>query len=98
MDKKDFYIPRTLYQIVNLSMRAKILYSILVDRVLKECDDKYQPFAVRQSELAEELGVSVPTIKKIVQELVDYGLVEKCGRSSQKVNMYKLKKVDWLRE
>lgn len=77
-------LPRFLMQryYSDLSNDSKMLYAILKDRMNLSIDNEFMylddvPYVIySRQELAESLGVSRPTVIKVMKELVTYNLIE----------------------
>lgn len=89
-----YTIPKFLFsqEFEDLSNDARILYALLKDkhelsirnRCVNENNEVYLEYTRRDMEIM--LGLTKPTIVKIVKELIKYGLLEEERTGNQKAN------------
>ncbi len=75
-------IPRPIYEFSGLDMTARYAFGLIYDRLQlsarnrNDYTDTYGLYCVFSREaMAAEMGVSVPTLRKAIKQLIDRGLI-----------------------
>lgn len=82
-------MPRKVLRAKGLSRNAKCIYALLLDYAWQEGS-----CFPGQDRLAEDLNISVDTVRKDLNELKDYGLISWTQRGLNKTNIYYINSLD----
>lgn len=76
------FIPRPVYEFAGLDMASRYAFGLIYDRLqlsAKNRDrftDRYGLYCVFSREsMAAEMGITVPTLRKAINQLIDRGLI-----------------------
>jgi len=86
MGNEFWAIPKHIAQDEDLSLSAKMVYGVLFTRM-----NGQQEAWPSQKNIAESTGMSLPTIKRAVKELVDKEFINSVQRGCRRSNLYSLK-------
>lgn len=76
------FIPRPIYEFAGLDMASRYAFGLIYDRLQlsarnrERFTDRYGLYCVFSREsMAAEMGITVPTLRKAINQLIDRGLI-----------------------